>query len=157
MIAVRGGRRLAALGLAAVLLLAVRQGGAASIAVGPGQTYELTADVELTMDDTFVAQGTADAPCIIEGHTFQVRAKNIRGSVAIIHCTVHQVGDRGKAAFDLELHGAGALRIEDSTFTQTGPLYVVAEDHADVSLLRNHFQADSPAAYRFKDMLASAP
>ncbi len=107
------------------------------------------------MDDTFVAQGTADAPCIIEGHTFQVRAKNIRGSVAIIHCTVHQVGDRGKAAFDLELHGAGALRIEDSTFTQTGQLYVVAEDDADVSILRNDFQADSPVDYNFRDMLAS--
>lgn len=156
----RAGRAALLAGLLASLTFAAvgpARAFAASVTVGPGETYTMTGEVMLDPTDTFTAMGTADAPCTIQGNKFSLRATDFTGTVTISHCTLDNVGDTGKPALDLRIKGTAAVRLEDTQVSNSGQVYVLAEDDTNVSILRNDFQANGTIDPAFDSLTRAEP
>jgi hypothetical protein len=154
----RAGRLAATLAMSSTAVLASPCSlRAASVSVGPGETYRLAADMALDPADNFVAEGTADAPCTIEGNSFRITAAAFTGAFIVRHCAVIGLGLRGNPGLDLDLRQSGQLRLEDSTFSQSGELRLSALDDAAVAILRNDFQPDAAVDVALTDFTRSEP
>jgi hypothetical protein len=153
----RARRPLLVVGFFALALGAFRAAplAAAPISVGPGETYVLTGDVALAPTDTFTAQGTEASPCTIVGAGFSVTAMDFKGTFAISHCLVRGLGSSTKLATDIRMLGAASFRVEDTTFSQSGQIYVLSNEDTGVSVLRSDFLEDA-AVVVFKESLANS-
>ncbi|MEA2699200.1 MAG: hypothetical protein QOI66_3471, partial [Myxococcales bacterium] len=153
----RARRRLLVAGLLVLALGTFRAAplAATPISVGPGETYTLTGDVALAPTDTFMAQGTEAAPCTIVGGGFGFTAMEFKGTFAISHCLVQGLGSSTKVATDIRMLGTASFRVEDSTFSQCGQIYVLSNEDTGVSILRSDFLEDA-AVTVFKESLANS-
>jgi len=132
------GRLPLALALALALAIGARTAAAANTSVGAGETLTLTQNLVLVDGDTFDAEGTADAPCTIEGAGFSISAaEGWMGSFTARHCTFHSVGTTANHALELSISGTGEIRIEDSTFDACADVIITTFDGPSVEILRN--------------------
>jgi hypothetical protein len=116
---------------------------AASVQIGPGETYTLTGNISLDPNDTFDAEGTADSPCVIQGGQYQINAAALLGSIKIANCQVIGLGATGVPGLVVTLQQTASLDFESSTFSQCGQINVSALDMATVQMVGNDFAADA--------------
>lgn len=81
---------------AGLFCFATVRGMAAGTGLPAGETLTLAEDLVLFGSDRLVVAGTAEKPCVIEGHGHQVKTDGVwSGEVRIAHCRIHNLGAKG--------------------------------------------------------------
>jgi len=128
----------AAVALILALAAPSRRATAAPVTLGPGERLTLDQDIVLGPGDTFMASGTTDNPCIIEGqgHTITTAAGWQAGFV-MRNCTVHALGSVDAAALEIIAAGSAGVVLDGNTFDASGLIHVNMMGDGPVQILRN--------------------
>ncbi len=123
-------------------LLIARPAGAASVTIQAGQTYTLSADVNLNGADNLDASGTVSSPCTIVGNGHGIVGRSLTGHVKIQNCILRGLGGTMETQPAIELTGQGSadLAITGSTFDACGPIRFHVNGSATASFNDNLLQ-----------------
>jgi hypothetical protein len=133
-----------------LLSLGARRAAATTTTVTSAAPLTLTQDLVLSGTDVLDAEGSAGAPCTIEGNGHSITAvAGWQGNLIIRFCTLHGLGvglvfpDAGVTAvadlpaIALQASGSAQILLEGNTFDASADLTVTAVDDVTVQILRN--------------------
>src|SRR5262249_15242072 len=100
----------------------------------------LTLDQDLVLGpaDTFMAQGTTDNPCIIEGHGHTLSTDPTwQASFLLRNCNLHGLGSASAPALEVFANGTADVTLDGNTFDASGFIHVNMPGNGPVQILHN--------------------